>query len=192
MYTTDWPTGKYRAILADPAWSYQDSRCEGAAAAHYPTMRHPEICGMPVGELCEKDCVLFLWATGPKLPEALAVMKAWGFEYKTHAWVWVKTSGDRMEPKMGIGRWTQKSAEFCLLGTRGKPGRRAAGITDLIQSPGREHSRKPDEQYRRIEGLVEGPYLELFGRYDREGWTVWGNDPRPGQIEGAWIRDAPR
>ena len=142
----------------------------------------------PVGEVAAKDCVLLMWAVDPMLPEALEVGKAWGFTYKTVGFIWAKMrkegstrhllheAADHKMFPMGTGYWTRANPEMCLLFTRGKPKRAAADVRKLLIAPRREHSRKPDEQYSRIERLVDGPYLELFARQAWPGWAAWGNE----------------
>lgn len=173
------PNKKYSAILCDPAWTfetYSDSGKERSAEQHYDCMTTEDIQNLPVQDICKDDCVLFLWVTFPLLIEGLLTMEAWGFEYKTCAFSWAKKNSSNMGFFMGMGYWTRANVEICLLGTKGKPKRReeAGGVRQLIVSPLREHSRKPDEQYDRIEDLVKGPYIELFSRSDREGWDSWG------------------
>lgn len=188
---SDWPTGKYGAILADCPWRFnlwwggqkagtparEPSR---ATVPHYETMTEEQLSAMPVSDLAADDCVLFLWATWPCLQTAERVLAAWGFEYKTCGFVWVK--GDELplfpddrRPHMGLGYWARLSSEPCLLATRGKPKRQDASVHQVIWEPRREHSRKPDCVYERIERLVAGPYLELFARNTRPGWSSWGD-----------------
>jgi N6-adenosine-specific RNA methylase IME4 len=128
------------------------------------------IASLPVGALAARDCALFLWTIDSHFAVALAVGRAWGFEYKTRAFEWFKG------PKIGMGYWTRKQTESCLLFTRGKPRRLGKGVRQVIEAPRREHSRKPDETYDRIEALVGGPYVELFARSRRPGWHAWGNE----------------
>jgi len=122
------------------------------------------------------DCALFLWIVDSHLPEGLDLMAEWGFEYKTIAFTWVKTTiaGDR--PAIGMGYWTRKSSEICLLGTCGSPRRQDKGVRQVIMGPRREHSRKPADVRYRIERLVAGPYLEMFAREGVPGWDVWGDE----------------
>lgn len=175
------PAGKYAAILADPPWRFEcwsgsvvPSR---VADAHYETASLDWICSLPVADLATDDCCLFLWATWPLLPDALRVIEAWGFTYKTEAFSWVKVLQERpRHPRIGLGYWTRANTEPCLLATRGNPKRINKDVGQVIAAPIREHSRKPDETHERIERLVPGPYLELFGRCQRPGWTVWGNE----------------
>lgn len=173
------PKGKFKAILADPAWTFRvrSSKGEGRSAKkHYNVMTLEQIKGMRVQELADDDCILFLWVTMPNLLEGLAVMAAWGFTYKTVAFTWMKKNRKKNTLFTGMGYWTRSNAEICLLGTRGHPKRFAKNVPQAILSRVREHSRKPDEVHGRIERLVAGPYLELFARTPREGWTVWGNE----------------
>ena len=172
------PDGKYSVIYADPPWTFQVWSGEGkdrAAENHYPTMTQAEIEALPVAELAADDCALFMWAVMPQLPEALAVIEAWGFEYKTCAFVWVKRTKDEQRFATGMGYWTRANAEVCLLATRGSPQRLNADVHQVIESPRMEHSRKPEEAAVRIMRLIGGPYIELFARAKREGWEAWGN-----------------
>lgn len=179
--------GKYRVILADPPWGFQcwDGKDKKVAsrgsATPYDTMEMDEIAALPVSEIAAPDCVLFIWIVWPTMPEALKVMDAWGFAYKTCAFTWLKADPYRMwtleeDVYMGLGYWTRANSEVCLLGTRGKTRRRDNSVRQGIVEPKRQHSRKPDCVYERIERLVEGPYLELFARTTRSGWDSWGNE----------------
>ncbi|MGB9886280.1 MAG: MT-A70 family methyltransferase [Moorellales bacterium] len=175
-------SNSYAVILADPPWKYRvyddsDAR-HGAAAAHYPTMTAREIAALPVARLAHPNAALFLWATMPCLQEALEVMRAWGFTYKTVAFTWVKlTRGGALY--LGLGHYTRGNAELCLLGIRGRMRRKSARVSQIIIAPRREHSRKPEEQYERIMQLFDGPYLELFARRRWPGWDAWGLDLDP-------------
>jgi N6-adenosine-specific RNA methylase IME4 len=118
------------------------------------------------------------------IPQALELVTAWGFTYKTIAFYWAKLNRSHAEGKFtqrdfftGMGYWTRANPEQCILATRGRPVRRSMSVRKLIISPRREHSRKPDEAYERIEQLVPGPYLDLFGRASRPNWTTWGDQP---------------
>ena len=182
---------KYGAILADPPWQFKawsgnaiptraDKR-SGLARNHYETMSFDDISALPVGDYAAVDCVLFCWVVWPSMPQALKVIEAWGFAYKTCAFCWNKGNTlplfpDDFEDKMGLGYWTRANSEVCLLATRGKPKRQHADVRQIIQAPLREHSRKPDEIYGRIERLVNGPYLEMFARQRMPGWDSWGNE----------------
>jgi N6-adenosine-specific RNA methylase IME4 len=174
----------YRAIYADPPWTFATYSRKGkgrSAEAHYDCMSLADIKTLPVGEWAAADCVLLLWTTDPLLPTALDVLRAWGFTYKTVGFYWAKLNKSA-DPTIyhdasfftGLGFWTRANPEMCLLATRGHPHRRRADVRKLIVSPRREHSRKPDEAYERIEALCEGPYLEMFARSSRAGWDRWG------------------
>ena len=117
-----------------------------------------------------------MWCVDPMLPEALEVIKAWGFKYKTVGFTWAKQNKNDMGMFTGLGYWTRSNPEMCLLATKGKPSRLSKSVRQLIHAPRQEHSRKPDEIYTRIEQLLPGPYVELFARREREGWDSWGNE----------------
>jgi N6-adenosine-specific RNA methylase IME4 len=180
------PKNHYRAILADPPWRFE-VWAETGDAAHgvppYERMTFDEIAALPVGDLVEDNSVLFIWVCWPSLPDALKILPAWGFTYKTCGFAWIK--GDTRQADffredytayMGLGYWTRANSEVCLLATRGKPKRLNADVRQGIIEPRREHSRKPDCVHSRIERLVAGPYLELFARQQRPGWDCWGNE----------------
>lgn len=200
---------KYGVILADPPWRFTTFSAKGRGRCpdgpvsekaarnlsrqnrperHYPTMTIDEIKVLPVLDYAAKDCVLFMWAVDPMLPEAIALGETWGFKFKTIAFVWAKErrvtskrgaafdEADHKRFPMGTGYWTRANPELCLLFTRGKPKRVSAAVRKLLIAPRREHSRKPDEQYTRIEALVGGPYLEMFARQTWPGWDSWGNE----------------
>lgn len=174
---------KYNIIYADPPWRYQQKSLQGAAEKHYPTMDIEELCALPVEQLSEKDCVLFLWATFPMLAEALKLIKAWGFKYKTVGFVWIKRNKKSPTWFFGLGFWTRGNAEICLLAVRGKPKRKSASVHQLIISPIEEHSKKPDETRSRIvELLGDVPRIELFARQKTPGWDVWGKEA-PDSVE---------
>ena len=168
---------KYQAIYADPPWDYQQCRLSGSAKKHYPTMRIEELCALPVAEIADRDCALFLWATFPQLPEALRLIQAWGFVYKTVAFVWLKQNRKALTWFYGLGFWTRSNAEICLLATKGHPKRQSAGIHQLVISPVEHHSKKPDEVREKIVELMgDVPRIELFARQQTPGWDVWGNE----------------
>jgi N6-adenosine-specific RNA methylase IME4 len=171
--------GEYRVILADPAWQYRvydaGDAAHGAARSHYDTMPLDAIRRLPIAALAAPSCALLLWATMPCLPDALTVMQAWGFDFKTVAFTWIKLT-QRGLPAVGLGHYTRGNAELCLLGTRGRPQRRARDVAQVIHTRRRQHSRKPDEQYPRIMRLFDGPYVEIFARQQWPGWDVWGNE----------------
>jgi len=171
---------KFAIIYADPAWSYRvwGKKDAGRTAEnHYPTMSTDEICALPVADIAAKDSALFLWATFPNLPAAFEVIKAWGFNYKTVAFTWVKTNRKSSGFFVSLGHWTRANAEVCLLATKGKPQRISKSVRQLIVSPVRNHSQKPDEaRMRIIELMGDLPRVELFARDKTPGWAVWGNE----------------
>jgi N6-adenosine-specific RNA methylase IME4 len=176
---------RFAVILADPPWAFETYSAKGkdVAGLHYDTMTPDEIKALPVEALAAKDCVLLMWTVWPSLHIALDVIKAWGFDKaKTAAFVWAKQGPGGEGWHMGQGYYTRANTEFCLLATRGSPQRDAFDVHQLIVSPVREHSRKPDEAHQRIERLLAGPYLEIFARAERPGWVTWGNEVKPPQI----------
>jgi N6-adenosine-specific RNA methylase IME4 len=169
----------YTAILADPPWTFVTRSGKGkgrSAEQHYPCMTIEDIKRLPVAHAAGRHAALFLWITDPHLKLGLKVMEAWGFEYKTVAFTWGKLNKKSPGFFTGMGYWTRANPEMCLFGTRGAPKRLHKDVRQLIIAKRREHSRKPDEQYSRIERLVPGPYLELFGRTAAPGWDVWTNE----------------
>ncbi len=168
---------KYKVIYADPPWQYAQKNVNGAARKHYSTMTVADICALPVAELADKDCALFLWATFPQLKEAFRVIEAWGFTYKTLAFLWLKQNRKADSWFYGMGFWTRSNAEVCLLATRGHPKRQCAGIHQFVISHIEEHSRKPQEVREKIVMLMgDVPRVELFARQKTPGWDVWGNE----------------
>jgi N6-adenosine-specific RNA methylase IME4 len=179
---------RFGAIYADPPWRYVAYSAKGydrSAVKHYPVMGLEAIKALPVGDIAAKDCVLFLWATWPNLLDALAVIEAWGFTYKTCAFCWAKTNADG-SPYMGLGFWTRSNSEACLLATRGRVPRLNKDVRQIVFAPRGRHSAKPPEIRGRIERLVAGPYIELFARETAPGWTAWGDqvDQQPNNQTG--------
>jgi len=197
------PQGGFRVIMADPAWEFETHSEKGqgkSPSQHYDTMSVEEVCSMPVELLAAADCALFLWITWPLMPAWDQVIRAWGFRFAGLAWEWIKFNPETGKYAFGGGYGTRKNLEPCLLATRGNPGLRkdiAGGLfggheipegvhsvrdfmevmpLNTIREPRREHSRKPDGQYARIETMFEGPYVELFGRQRHRGWSIWGNE----------------
>ena len=171
---------KYAVIYADPPWRYnvysRKNQTRGADL-HYPTMTLEEIKSLPVQRLAQKDCILFLWATMPNLQDAMEVIKAWGFTFKTVAFVWIKQNRVADSLFWGMGYWTRSNAELCLLATRGHPKRMSNRVHQVVVSHVEEHSRKPAEVRTRIEALVGNlPRIELFAREKVPGWDAWGNE----------------
>ncbi len=178
-YNMDFPTKKYSVIYADPPWNFKSWSKAGEGRnpnKHYPCMKLKDIKALPVQFCTADDCVLFMWATYPLLPQAFEVIDAWGFKYKTVAFTWVKENKVSDGLFMGGGYWTRSNAEICLLATRGKPKRLANNVRQVIVSKRQEHSRKPKEIYGRIERLVGGEKIELFARQQINGWDAWGNE----------------
>ena len=172
---------KYRTIYADPPWQFQN-RTGKVAPEHkrltrYETMKLEEIAKLPVASVAEEKCHLYLWVPNALLPDGLAIMKAWGFEYKTNI-IWEKVRRDGMPDGRGVGFYFRNVTEMLLFGIRGGKNRTlTAGRTqvNLIRSMKREHSRKPDEFISLIEECSSAPFLELFARGNRPGWDMWGN-----------------
>lgn len=177
-----WPFGilrplSYGVILADPPWRFELHSDEGdrkSPQAHYACMETAAIAALPAGHLGAGDAVLALWATWPMLPDALRVMEAWGYQYKTGL-AWAKQSKRGNAWAFGTGYILRSASELLLLGTTGAPTVRARDVRNLVVAPVREHSRKPDAVHGLLERLFNGPYCELFGRQRRAGWDVWGN-----------------
>lgn len=171
---------KYSIIYADPSWRYKVYSKKGlgrSAESHYPTMELEDIQALPVGELADTDCVLFMWTTIPLLKDCFSVMKAWGFEYKTVAFVWIKQNRKSDSLFWGMGHWTRANAEFCMLATKGRPKRKSAGVHQVIISHIEEHSKKPDiVRHKIIELVGDLPRVELFAREKADGWDAWGNE----------------
>lgn len=188
--------GTFKAIVADPPWHFRartalqmsnwTSRRD--AERHYPVMGIEDIKALPVRTLAAKDAHLFLWTTGPCLRMAFDVIEAWGFRYSAIAFTWVKLKRSHnalqlrslplaeMDLHVGLGLTTRKNCEFVLLGRRGNAHRNAKNVREVILSPVRQHSRKPDAVYERVEAYCDGPYLSLFSRESRPGWSGWGNE----------------
>ena len=173
---------KFRTILADPPWQFQN-RTGKMAPEHkrlyrYHSMTFEEIKELPVSILTDEKCHLYLWIPNALVKEGLEVMKHWGFEYKTNL-IWYKIRKDGGPDRRGVGFYFRNVTEMVLFGIRGKnnrtlqPGRT---MPNIIVSRKREHSRKPDELYDIIEQCSPGPYLELFARHPRSGWSQWGDE----------------
>lgn len=172
---------RFSTVLADPPWRFTN-RTGKVAPEHkrlsrYPTLTLGEICELPVAEHLDATAHCYLWVPNALLPEGLQVLNAWGFTYKSNI-IWHKVRKDGGSDGRGVGFYFRNVTEIVLFGTRGKNARTlSAGRrqVNLLATRKREHSRKPDEQYDIIESCSSGPYLELFGRGVRKGWTVWGN-----------------
>jgi len=172
---------KFRTILADPPWQFQNRTGkiapEHKRLARYGTMDLQQIKSLPVASVAADPAHLYLWVPNALLPEGIAVMEAWGFRYKSNV-IWHKIRKDGGSDGRGVGFYFRNVTEIILFGVRGKNARTLKpGRTQVnyICSRKREHSRKPDEQYSIIESCSAGPYLELFARGERKSWTSWGN-----------------
>ncbi len=181
------PKHHFGAILADPPWGFktwsgpEKKVASRGSVAPYQTMEMDEIAALPVASVAAEHCALFLWCVWPTINEAFKIIEAWGFKYKTCAFLWTKANQYRLwaleeDIHMGLGYWTRANTECCLLATKGKPKRLSPSVRQAIIEPFREHSRKPDCVHERIQSLVAGPYLEMFARQRREGWAAWGNE----------------
>jgi len=175
-------SNRFHTVLADPPWRFTN-RTGKVAPEHrrlsrYETMSISEICALPVGDLVWQPAHLYLWVPNAMLPEGLKVMAEWGFEYKSNI-VWHKIRKDGGSDGRGVGFYFRNVTELLLFGVRGKAARTLApgrSQVNYMASRKREHSRKPDEQYDIIERCSKGPYLELFARGIRPGWTFWGTE----------------
>ncbi|MEQ8605157.1 MAG: MT-A70 family methyltransferase [Marivibrio sp.] len=201
----DWIWGdlkplRYGLLSIDPPWAFETWSEQGRdRSASYDTMTLPQLAQLPVMDLARPDALVALWVIDSMLPEGLALLEEWGFRFVTVGFTWVKTFdlfgrqaprtallhraiedrdwnafGDALAP-MGLGYWTRANPEMCLLASIGAPPRLEKSVRQTLFAPLREHSRKPDEAYRRLERLAPGPRVELFARERRDGWDAWGN-----------------
>lgn len=176
----EFPNKKYKIIYADLPLTYNDKALAGnrGAGCKYDLMTDEELLNLPVSKIANNNCILFLWATFPKIQECLNCIKAWGFEYKTVAFTWIKKSANGRN-FIGMGRWTRANSEIVLLATKGHPKRINAGISQIIESIPKKHSQKPDMVRTRIIELVgDLPRIELFARTKVYGWDTFGNDTK--------------
>jgi N6-adenosine-specific RNA methylase IME4 len=181
---------KYQVIYCDPPWQYnkrsnQRTKFGGGANGHYPTMSIEELKNIAIHNIADKNCALFMWVTFPKLEQALELMKAWGFKYKTLAFSWHKTTktGSLF---FGVGSYTKSNCEVCLLATKGNVGIKEShdklvvkshSVSSAINAPKEKHSKKPNIIRHRIEELFgDVPRIELFAREKINGWDSWGNE----------------
>ncbi len=173
---------KYNIIYADPPWHFQNwnnDKAQTNPIHHYPTMTMKEIEDLPVGDIADKDCILFMWCTDPLLHKQIPIVEKWGFKYKTVGFYWIKTNKNRIKNYYfkGTGLWTRANPEICILATKGKPHRVGTNVDRLVVAERREHSRKPDEVRSRIIELAgDLPRIELFARQQVDGWDNWGNE----------------
>lgn len=192
MYVDIYKTDKrYNVIYADPPWEYQQSGSEknsrGMAKQHYNIMATDDICNLPIKEIKTDDAICFMWATFPNIDQALKVMTAWGFIYKTAAFVWIKKNKKANTNFWGMGAYTRANAEICILGiskkTKAKDCVKSHKVHQIIESPVREHSRKPAEAREKIIELLgrHNQSIELFARQQVDGWDCWGNEVEKGE-----------
>jgi len=176
---------KYSIIYADPPWRHYDKALTGnrGACCKYNVMDKSSLENLSVKDIADSSCVLFIWVPMPKLNEVFDIITAWGFEFKTCAFTWVKRNKQGKGWFLGMGRWTRANAEICLLATKGNPKRVSAGVSSIIENAVMEHSRKPEEARRRIVELCgDLPRIELFARErgeifnEYDGWDLWGNE----------------
>ncbi len=182
---------RFGTILADPPWQFQNRTGKVAPEhkrlARYSTMNLQDICDLPVDDIANDPSHLYLWVPNALLPDGLRVMESWGFRYVSNI-IWHKIRKDGGSDGRGVGFYFRNVTEILLFGVKGKnartlaPGRRQV---NMMQSRKREHSRKPDEQYKVIEDCPWGPRLEMFSRGKRPGWTVWG-DQADDSYEPTW------
>ena len=172
------PNKKYNIIYADPPWTFKTwSKKGGIKSPKYEVMTINDIKKLPIDNIADKDCVLFIWVTYPLLKEGLDTIKQWNFHYKTCGFSWIKKNKKTDSLFWGLGYWTRANNEICLLATKGKPKRISRSVHQVVIDKIREHSRKPDCVRDRIVELCgDLPRIELFAREKTEGWDVWGNE----------------
>jgi N6-adenosine-specific RNA methylase IME4 len=178
------PDKKYKVIYADPPWQYRqkgNGTSNGLAGHHYATLTTKEISNLPINDIKTDDSICFMWATFPFLQQALEVMKAWGFEYKTTAFVWVKKNKKSDSWFWGTGNYTRTNAEICLLGTskdfRANQMIKSHSVHQIVDTRIEEHSKKPSIVRDLIVELCgDQPRIELFARQKVDGWDIWGNE----------------
>tara|TARA_R100001594_G_scaffold138441_1_gene182091 strand:+ start:271 stop:927 length:657 start_codon:yes stop_codon:yes gene_type:complete len=182
LSTTGNATNGYGVILSDPPWHWESwgkrrrkPSIERGATRYYETLTTNDLFDFPVHSWGASDCVLALWVINSMLPAGFELIDSWGFTFKTVGFVWIKTNKKKGGIFVGMGYHTRQNAELCLIATKGKPKRKSASVRQVIMSPRREHSRKPDDIYTRLESLYNGPYLDMFSRENREGWDAFGH-----------------
>lgn len=173
------PDKKYKIIYADPPWAYKDKALAGnrGAGCKYNVQSKDWIKNLPVKDIADDDCILFLWVTMPMLSECWDIIESWGFKYKTVGFTWVKKNKKAPSWFFGMGSWTRANSELCLLATKGKPKRVSASVHSVVDTPIEGHSKKPDLVRERIVELCgDIPRIELFARQESEGWDIWGDE----------------
>ncbi|MGE5632204.1 MAG: MT-A70 family methyltransferase [Caulobacteraceae bacterium] len=179
----------FNILYVDPPWQYhcydKSDAAHGAATSHYPTMQFKDLISLPISDITDTNCAIFLWVTDPCLPEGLQLLDAWGFRFVTIGFYWVKLNKNG-SPWFGLGHYTRGNPEICLLGLKGRLKRIDRAVPKLIMSQRGEHSAKPPEARDRIVRLYgDLPRLEVFGREQTDGWMVIGDE-----IDGLDIRDS--
>lgn len=170
---------KFGTVYADPPWLYGNQGTRGATGDHYSGMTVEELAGLPISSMVADNAHLHLWTTNAFLFDCKHIMEAWGFDYKS-CFVWVK-------PQMGMGNYWRVSHEFCLFGVRGSAPFRSRAEMSWQQWPRGKHSAKPERMYELIERVSPGPYLEMFARRTRRGWSSWGNEIE----QDLWFQEVP-
>jgi len=174
------PDKKYNIIYADPAWSFKTYSDKGKGKSpdnHYSVMSLEDIKDLPLQDIADDNCILFIWVTFPLLKESFEVIDAWGFTYKTVGFNWVKKNKKTDSWFWGLGYWTRANAELCLIATKGTIKRQSASVHQVIDTPIERHSKKPDIVRDKIVELVgDLPRIELFARETADGWDSWGNE----------------
>lgn len=171
---------KYNIIYADPPWTFKTYSNKGKGRSpeqHYACMTIEDIKNLPIQNIADDDCILFIWVTFPLLKEGLEVIESWGFTYKTCAFNWVKRNKKSPSWFWGMGYWTRSNSELCLLATKGKPKKISSSVHQVVDTHIEKHSKKPNVVKERIVQLVgDLPRVELFARQSTEGWHIWGNE----------------
>ena len=173
------PDKKYNIIYADPAWTFKlwSNKSGRKVSDKYDLMSEKDIHILPVNQLADDNCILFMWVTYPNLIEGLETIKKWGFTYKTCGFSWIKKNKKADSFFWGMGYWTRSNSELCLIATKGKPKRVSMGVHQIVYESIREHSRKPDCVRDKIVQLCgDLPRIELFARQKVDGWDCWGNE----------------
>jgi site-specific DNA-methyltransferase (adenine-specific) len=180
---------KYQIIYADPPWKYSFPGTRSDKHDDYSTCNTDDICRFKVTQIADDNCALFIWGIWTGLPDCLQVIKAWGFEYKTIGFVWVKAKRnnninqtsflpiEQLDDFFGMGMWTRSNTEYLLIATKGNIKPISHAVKQVVYAPIQEHSRKPtDVRDRIVELMGDLPRIELFARQKVEGWDSWGNE----------------
>ena len=175
------PKKKYTIIYADPPWQWKTYSKKGIlsgwAEKNYPLMNTEDICNLPIKEITDNNCILFLWVTFPKLKDGIKVLESWGFDYKTVGFSWVKLNPKGIGYYSGLGYYTRSNVEICLIGRKGSLKVVDRKVKQLVVSPRGKHSEKPKEVRNRIVQMYgDVERIELFARDKPNGWDVWGNE----------------